>query len=498
MAWPSCRLQLNVGRHFSVRKLVEPVIYNISTVPGKSGVAIIRVSGEGATKVISAMTRLSLVVMKPRYLYYTRLFDQDSKRILDQCMLAYFAGPKSFTGEDMVEIHCHGSLAVTQSIFRSLSKLENFKLSEPGEFTKRAFYRAKMDLTEMEALADLIDAETDMQQSLALSQLQGSLKNTYESWRTSCLLSLANLEAYIDFAEDDQIDPNVILSTRTSLIQLKGCIEEHLNDGRKGQILRAGIRTVIIGPPNVGKSTLMNYLSKKRTSIVSPMAGTTRDIIESTLDICGFPVILADTAGIRRIATDQIENEGIQLSFSKLDEANVRIIVLDSSNFYSSDSIMIFDKISRLHGLNIFILNKVDLVSAYSPEVLRRNFTHFLAQKYPDIQIESVVITSLLNNSAENILECLRDVFTEKFNVADCRRDTFRPLVTRERHRQHLLACVNALSQCVLYLDPDQNGEIIISTEYCRQAMTFLGKITGAVDVEDVLDVLFKNFCIGK
>ncbi|MBR2033357.1 MAG: tRNA uridine-5-carboxymethylaminomethyl(34) synthesis GTPase MnmE, partial [Alphaproteobacteria bacterium] len=289
-------------------------IYALSTVFGKSGVAIIRISGEDALQAIAKLSSINTSTIKPRYAYFTTL--KYKNNILDKALVLYFKAPYSFTGEDVVELHIHGSRAVISSVVDVLSDINNFRLAEPGEFSKRAFYNQKMDLTEAEGLADLIDAETSEQQKFAIRQMEGSLKNLYESWRETLLGILAHIEAYIDFPEED-IPDNIVYDMKNTVFKLSKDIAEHISTGNSGERLREGFRVVIVGPPNAGKSSLLNTITKRNAVIVSDIAGTTRDAIDIHLDLGGYPVILTDTAGLRE-TEELIEQKGIEIAFEKM------------------------------------------------------------------------------------------------------------------------------------------------------------------------------------
>ena len=296
-------------------------IYALSTVFGKSGVAIIRISGEDALQSIAKLSSINISTIKPRYAYFTTLKYKDN--ILDKALVLYFKAPHSFTGEDVVELHIHGSRAVISSVIDALSDMDNFRLAEPGEFSKRAFYNQKMDLTEAEGLADLIEAETSEQQKFAIRQMEGSLKNLYEGWRETLLGVLAHIEAYIDFPEED-IPDNIVYDMKNTVFKLSKDITEHISTSGAGERLREGFRVVIVGPPNAGKSSLLNTITKRNAVIVSDIAGTTRDAIDVHLDLGGYPVILTDTAGLRE-TEELIEQKGIEIAFEKMQAADLII-----------------------------------------------------------------------------------------------------------------------------------------------------------------------------
>ena len=306
--------------------MTKNTIYALSTVFGKSGVAVIRISGNSVLSVISKITNIDINTIKPRYAYFTDIINPNTKEILDKSLVLYFKAPYSFTGEDILEIQTHGSKAVLNSVLNILSSIEDVRLAEPGEFSKRAFYNNKMDLTEAEGLADLIDAETSEQQKYAIRQLSGNLKNLYSSWREDLVKTLSYLEAFIDFPEEDipEYLYNDILNT---VFKVKENITLHLKGNSVNERLKNGFQIVIAGATNAGKSSLINTLAKRNAVIVSDIAGTTRDAIDINLDIKGYPVVITDTAGIRE--TDNIvEQIGVEKSFEIIDKADLIIFIL--------------------------------------------------------------------------------------------------------------------------------------------------------------------------
>lgn len=324
-------------------------IYALSTVFGKSGVAVIRVSGDRATDVIKLMTDVKMSELKPRYAYFVNIKDSVSHEKLDKVLVLYFKAPHSFTGEDIVEIQCHGSRAVLSSILNSLSQLDGFRLAEPGEYSRRAFYNNKMDLTEAEGLADLIDAETSEQQKYAIRQMEGGLKNLYDGWREELLKVYANLEAYIDFPDED-IPESIKESNLNTVFKLIKEIDEHLCNANYGERMREGFRVVIAGPANAGKSSLLNAVVKRKAAIVSDIAGTTRDAVDVNLSIKGYPVIFTDTAGIRE-ATDVVEQQGVEIAIDKIKDADLVIALFDGSTTTPS----IFNKIKKESKTNSYM-----------------------------------------------------------------------------------------------------------------------------------------------
>ena len=306
--------------------MTNKTIYALSTVYGKSGVAIIRISGNKALNAIKQMTEIKTENIKPRYAYFSDV--KDGNNLLDKALVLYFKSPNSFTGEDVVEFQVHGSKAVISSVLECLSRIDGFRLAEAGEFSKRAFYNQKMDLTEAEGLADLIDSETSEQQKYAIRQIEGSLKGLYEGWRKELLTIMAHLEAYIDFPDED-IPSDIVDNMQNTVFKVVEAIEKHLSSGNIGERLRDGFRVVILGEPNAGKSSLLNAIAKREAVIVSDIEGTTRDAIDIHLDINGYPVTFTDTAGLRK-TTEKIEQKGIEIAYSKAKDADVVVCLFDA------------------------------------------------------------------------------------------------------------------------------------------------------------------------
>ncbi len=442
-------------------------IYALSTVGGKSGVAVIRISGSDAIKVIEKMTEIDLSTLKPRYAYFADLKDIVSRGTLDKCLVLYFKAPNSFTGEDIVELQLHGSKAVISSVINNLSSIENFRMAEPGEFSKRAFHNNKMDLTEAEGLADLIDAETSEQQKFAIRQMEGSLSNLYEGWREALIKILAHLEAYIDFP-DEEIPSDVVEKLLNNVFKLENEIKHHLEADNIGERLREGFRVVIVGPPNAGKSSLLNNIAKREVAIVSDIAGTTRDAIDIHLDLKGYPVVFTDTAGLRE-TLEEIEQKGIEIAKSKVSHADLVICLFDAQ----TDDVHIFDSIKELFkNKPIMAANKTDKLSLEQCSSLKNKGCVLLSAK------EGVGVDELLKQISDDI----EQRFTSNSSV----------LITRARYREYLSEVLENLNLFSL------DKEIELSAEDIRLAARALGKITGRIEVNDILDKIFSDFCIGK
>ena len=441
--------------------MTKNTIYALSTVFGKSGVAVIRISGNSVLNIVSKITNIDINKIKPRHTYFTNIINPDTKDVLDKSLVIYFKAPYSFTGEDVLEIQCHGSKAVLNSVLNVLSKLNDVRLAEPGEFSKRAFYNNKMDLTEAEGLADLIDAETTEQQKYAIRQLSGNLKNLYSSWREELVKNLSYLEAFIDFPEED-IPEKLYNDILNSVFKIKEDITLHLKGNNVNERLKNGFKIVIAGSTNAGKSSLINTLTKRNAVIVSDIAGTTRDAIDINLDIKGYPVIITDTAGIRE-TDNPIEKQGIEIAKEKIKTADIIINLYDATNSFCDTSLDA--------NKTIFIANKIDKLNEEELNKIPQNHLKISA-KYNQ-GIEDLV---------ENILNIIKNNFANSSNY----------LITRERYRIALEECLEHLN--IFSLDK----EIELSAEDIRLACRSIGKITGYVEVEEILDKIFGSFCIGK
>lgn len=442
-------------------------IYALSTVYGKSGVAIIRISGTNALEAVRLMTDIDILSIKPRYAYFTNLKSYPLGDLLDKCLLLYFKGPNSFNGEDIVEFQIHGSKAVISGVLDSLSQIKDFRLAEAGEFSKRAFYNGKMDLTEAEGLADLIDAETSEQQKYAIRQMDGELKNLYSDWRYELVKILAHIEAFIDFPDED-IPSSIMENMKNTVFKVEASIIEHLSSDSIGERLREGFRVVIVGPPNAGKSSLLNAIAKRDAVIVSDIAGTTRDAIDIHLDLKGYPVMFTDTAGLRE-AEEEIEQKGIEIAYNKIKTADLVICLFDALK----DSVQIFDNVINLFKNNILLVaNKCDKLTSEQCSKLKKQGCIVLSAK------EKQGIDVLLNE----IFEQIKNRFTSNSNL----------LITRKRYREALQNVVDNLQNFGF------DKEIELTAEDIRLAARALGKITGQVEVDEILDRIFGDFCIGK
>jgi tRNA modification GTPase len=435
-------------------------IYALSSAGGRAGVAVIRVSGPATASVIEALTGRDLP--RPREAALRRLADPGSGTAIDRGLAIWFPGPHSFTGEDVAEFHIHGGRAVVEGLLGSLGRLPGLRVAEAGEFTRRAFENGKLDLTEAEGLGDLIDAETEAQRRQALRQMEGALGQLYEGWRERLIRMLAYAEAEIDFAEEE-IPGDLMARLGPEIEALASEIQSHLDDGRRGERLREGVEVAIVGPPNVGKSSLLNRLAGRDAAIVSEEAGTTRDVLEVRLDLGGVPVTLADTAGLRE-AEGAIEKEGIRRGLVKARSADLRLVMVavEPGGGVEGDF-----RLAQPGDLRI--ANKADRGG----------------------RIEgALTVSALTGEGVDDLVKALTEKVTDLFGASE------RPVITRARHREGLNACAVELLRALEGVKAGRPGELV--AEDLRLAARSLGRITGRVDVEDLLDVVFRDFCIGK
>lgn len=439
-------------------------IYALASGGGPAGVAIVRVSGGAAG---AAWRDLAAVAPPPpRRMVRVQLRDPQSGETLDDGLAVWFAGPASFTGEDVAEFHLHGGRAVVAGVLGALGRVPGLRLAEPGEFTRRAFENGKMDLTAAEGLADLVAAETAAQRQQALRQMQGALGGLYEGWRQRLLADLAHMEAAIDFADED-LPEGLIAEVSCDVAALQDEMVAHMADGRRGERLRDGVQVAIIGPPNAGKSSLLNLLARREAAIVAETAGTTRDVIEVHLDLGGVPAVVADTAGLRD-GGDAIESEGVRRATARAAEADLKVAVFDATRWPETDgrTAALVDKDT------LVVVNKVDVASPRPPLVVRG--------------IEGLAVSVKTGAGIDDLVARLTAAVAARCPAAGG------PAMTRARHRQALEECVAALVRF------GAAGGAELAAEDLRLATRALGRITGRVDVEDMLDVIFRDFCIGK
>jgi tRNA modification GTPase len=441
-------------------------IYALSTGPGVSGIAIIRISGNETTNVIKLLTKKNLP--KPRVATLRKFNKINSSELIDEGILLWFPAPESYTGEDMAEIHVHGSKAVIDALHTSISNVENCRLAEPGEFTKLAFQNGKINLLKAESIADLISSETEIQRQQAIKIMNGKSADQFNFLREKLLKILSHVEAKIDFPEED-LPRNILDEIKNSLKEVIKKIEKILNDQKVGERIREGFKIAILGPTNAGKSSLLNHLSNRDVAIVSEIAGTTRDVIETHLNIDGYPVIISDTAGIRD-SKDEIEKKGIKLSLNRAEEADLKLVVVDAKKLDFTDVLK-----SLLDQNAILVINKSDLLEKEIDSETKK--------------INHVLISIKENKNIDQLISKIKNNLKNKFITSD---DI---LITRERHRQHLEQCLDHLKN---FNKKNDDEDFDKAAEDLRLATRHLGMIVGKVDVEEILGSIFNDFCIGK
>ncbi len=441
-------------------------IYALSSGPGVSGVAIIRVSGSEASKLIKALTGKE--VPSPRIATLRKINNINTSELIDEGIILWFPGPQSYTGEDMAEIHIHGGKAVIRALLETISKIKNCRLAEPGEFTKLAFQNGKINLLKAESIADLISAETEIQRLQAIKIMKGKSSDKFNELREKLIKLLSFIEAKIDFPDEDLPEENLQMIKKDSK-EILNELEKILNDQKVGEIIREGFKIAIVGPTNAGKSSLLNNLSDRDVAIVSEIAGTTRDVIETHLNIDGYPVIISDTAGIRE-AQNEIEKKGIKLTLKKAENADLRLVVVDAK---SIDLSGFLNDIIKKNA--ILVVNKSDLLKEkLDPEISKLD--HVLISLKDNLNLDKLIFK--IKDNLKNKLISEKDI-----------------LITRERHRQHLIQCVENLKN---FREKNDKKDFDKAAEDLRLATRHLGMIVGKVDVEEILGSIFNDFCIGK
>ena len=450
-------------------------IFALASAPGRAGVAVIRVSGPAAGSMVLAVCGFDDLPV-PRRAIRCRMVDPRDQSPLDDGLVIWFAAPASFTGEDIAELHIHGGRATVEAVTSVLATLPDLRLAEPGEFSKRAFLSGKIDLTEAEAITDLVDAGTEAQRRQALAQLGGGLAEQLEAWRADLIDILAHTEAWIDFPDEDlPVDVEQKVCPRTSALAAE--IRAFLDDNRRGERLRDGLQIAILGAPNAGKSSLLNAIVSRDAAIVSATEGTTRDVIEVHLDLGGWPVTIADTAGLRD-AADDIEREGVRRALDRAGDADLRLVVFDASCAPDLASIAQLEGKGDGCGAgdHVFaIANKADLVDA-PPEAIGG--------------VSALGISAKTGEGLPVLLRCLEDFAAETMAGGEG------VALTRLRHRTALIDSADALDRAALVGVGAGENELV--AEDLRVAARALGRVTGRVDVEELLDVIFNDFCIGK
>ena len=441
-------------------------IYALSTGPGISGVAIIRVSGEDTKKVIQLLTNAT--IPKPRVATLRKINKINTSELIDEGIILWFPGPESYTGEDMAEFHIHGSKAVVDVLHSSISGVENCRLAEPGEFTKLAFQNGKINLLKAESIADLISAETEIQRQQAIKIMNGKSADKFNELREKLLKILSHVEAKIDFPDED-LPENILKNIKKISNEVILNIKKILDDQKVGERIREGFKIAIIGPTNAGKSSLLNYLSNRDAAIVSEIAGTTRDVIETHLNIDGYPVVVSDTAGIRE-SKNEIEKKGIKLALKKAEDADLKLIVIDAKNLDFKGA---FKELMDENA--ILVINKSDLLNEDLNLEIKK--------------LEYVLISVKNNLNLEDLILKIKNKLKNKFITS---KDI---LITRERHRQHLEQCLDHLKN---FEEKNAAEDFDKAAEDLRLATRHLGMIVGKVDVEEILGSIFNDFCIGK
>ena len=440
-------------------------IYALSSGRGPSGIAIVRISGSETLKICQNLTKSKDI--KSNEVNFCKFYDPKNGNVIDpEALLLWFPGPNSYTGEDLAELQIHGSNAVINALLRVLSEQKNCRLAEPGEFTKIAFQNDKIDLLKAESIGDLIHSETELQRQQAIKLVQGNASNYYNDLREKIIKSLAFIEAKIDFAEED-LPEKVLKDAHKSIKEIHSEITKIIEDNKVGEKIRDGFRVSITGEVNAGKSSLLNLLSKREVAIVSDEAGTTRDVIETYLNLDGYPVILADTAGIRD-AKNEVEKKGISLALGKSKEADLNIVVIDNSSKKINKEIQ-----SMINKDTIILLNKSDVSDKQNHK----------------FDVETVLASVKNNKNIDKLINLVKAKLSKKFSSNNS------ALITRERHRIKLNECLKEIDK---FLKKDQNKDLELAAEDLRMATRHLGSIVGKVDVEEILGSIFKDFCIGK
>lgn len=469
----------------------DDTIFALASAPGKAAIAVVRVSGGATAETVRALAGGGLPA--PRQAELRRLTDPESGEEIDRALVLWFPGPESYSGEDVAEFHVHGGRAVVAAVLRVLGAMKDLRPAEAGEFSRRAFEHGKLDLTRAEGIADLVDAETEIQRRQALRQSGGALAALYDGWRQRLLDVRALIEATIDFS--DQKLPDELLDPAAPEIRgIAGEIARHLQDDGWGERLRDGVQVAILGPVNAGKSSLINRLTKRDAAITGPEEGTTRDIIEVRLDLGGWPISLSDSAGLRAAAAEasalgDVEAEGIRRARARADEADLKIVLFDGARWPQIAA----EAEPFVDGEALAVVNKCDLLDDQNAAV------HIGG-------VEAVKISCKTGAGLDNLLAEIKTYLETRYHPSAS------PLLTRPRHRHALEKCLEALERCDIdgaqesaqesaqepAQEPAQKPAEELVAEELRLAADALGRITGRVDVEKLLDIIFNDFCIGK
>lgn len=442
--------------------MIGDTIFALSSGPPPAGIAVIRISGPD---VQSGLETLIDSVPEPRNASLRTIRDGQGET-LDQGLVLFFPGPASATGEDVAELHIHGGRAVIGAVLDTLARICGFRPAEAGEFTRRAFVNRRLDLTQIEGLADLVAAETEAQRRQAVRQAGGALRDLYDGWRDRLVRARALLEAELDFADEDDVPGSVADETWHDLAALEREIADHLNDWGRGERLRDGAEIIILGPPNAGKSSLINALSGRDVAIVDSDPGTTRDLVEVRLDLAGYPVTMVDTAGLRQ-AAGVVEAEGVRRAGARAKNADLVLLLADALG-------ETFDPPAGMTAPILRIGTKIDLIDSETERSKRSG----------DFDI---LISTVSNEGIAELLDRIGEFVTAEFSPGES------ALITRSRYRNALEVGREAiLAACAMTSDQELRAEEL------RRATDALGRITGRVDVEDLLDIIFREFCIGK
>jgi len=446
----------------------DDTIFALASAPGKSAVAIVRLSGAAAADAVRDLT--GGAVPAPRQAALRRLIDPATGDEIDRALVLWFPGPASYTGEDVAEFHIHGGRAVLSAVLRAMGAMAGFRPAEAGEFSRRAFEHGKLDLTAAEGIADLVEAETDIQRRQALRQSGGALAALYEGWRKKLIDNRALIEVTIDFSDQD-LPVDVLAPVAPEINALAGEITRHLQDGGWGERLREGIQIAILGPVNAGKSSLLNCLAGRDAAIVAPDEGTTRDVVEVRMDLGGWPLNLADTAGLRGAGgdLDAVEAEGMRRARARAAQADLKIVLFDGARWpqIPQEAEALIDKSA------LAVLNKCDLLAGDMAGARIGGF-------------EALKISCKTGEGLDCLLERIKNYLETRY------RPSASPILTRARHRHALENCLRALDRYDIGAGPE------LAAEELRLAADALGRITGRVDIENLLDVIFNEFCIGK
>ena len=453
----------SVSERQGMQNVSRETIFALATAQGRAGVAIMRISGPSADHALRTLTNINLP--KPRLASVRKLYDNKSEKI-DEALVLRFKGPASFTGEDMVELHIHGSGAVVEALSEALYGL-GLRQAEPGEFSRRAFQNGKMDLTEAEGLADLIDSDTQGQRKQALRQMQGGLREKYEGWRSQIIDALANVEGEIDFPDEGDVPDALAFRAGPGLDELANTLRLAITESGRGERVRHGVDIAIIGAPNAGKSSILNRLAKRDAAIVSAQAGTTRDIVEVHMQIADIPVRFSDTAGLRE-TDDEIEAEGVRRAKLRASEADLRIAIIDLQNKQGGDVL------GELKDGDFIVFNKADLND--KPPQLQ------------NVSRETFWTSSKTGEGFETLETSINRTIAAHFSMTE------QAGLTRARH----VNCVKTALNCV----EDAHKNLSIAPELAgadlHQALHAIKELAGETDIEAVLDRVFSSFCIGK